>query len=316
MLDKRKRLILFQLFPQVISWTVETRRSTLIPWISHTDDKTVYIGWAEERRDTVEQSFQVTVGWESSDETFSVNLPYIKDVDSLASSLWPSGLACAILCQSPVLGKVASKDTKILELGAGLGLAGQVLSKSIQASSCLLTDKNEEVVKLLQESTANEPTVSARYLEWRDEQNVDERHSMDIVIGSDIAYYFYLLRPLINTARHFMKPKNALFAVICQAHRESQWDLFDSVTKGSYNQETDEKEEAWPGKTEMLLYKLEMQEWRRQEDDIDEIVGAPIEGVVPIAVLLHQTPGLTLGPLTKSDYVAETKDREELSMLF
>jgi len=282
---------------------------------SSNTNNAIMIGWAEERRDSQKQTFQVTVGWNDSTETTTIQLPFIENVDSLASSLWPAGLASAILCQSPAFKQQQQQLNNILEVGAGLGLAGQVLAKTTRASSCILTDKNEESVHLLQETitAANNKNdlLESRHLEWRD-LHTENQHSVDIVLGSDVAYYYFLLRPLMNTVRHFIKPTNSLFLVVGQANRECQWNLHDNIRNGCYNPDTDAREEAWNGSTDMRLYHLEMLQWQPQNNEVKK----DVDGTVPIAVLMHQTPGLQLGPLTEYDYVAEKEDRDKLTMSF
>lgn len=299
---RRNLLTILLYIPLAVSLSFETRRSTLLSWNTDT-----VLGWVQERRDSATIS-QVTAGWGNNDESLTVDLPYITNVESLASSLWPSALAGAILCQSPAF--AAMTNTSILEVGAGLGLAGQVLLQATKASSCQLTDNDKESIKLLQESIEDD-RLSARYLEWRDDPDEEERHSIDILLGTDVAYYFYLLRPLMDTAKHLLKPTKSLFVVLGQAYRESLWDLYDNIANGCYNQLTDQHETKWPGKTDMLLYRLEMQKWQKQPGE------ALIEGTVPIALLLHQSPGLLeLDPLTAHDHVATAQDREKLFVSF
>jgi SAM-dependent methyltransferase len=301
-------LWLYVYVPFTIALGVETRRSTLLSWDTNCN---AVLGWVDERRDSATSSQSVTAAWGNNDESLTVNLSYITNVESLASSLWPSALVGAILCQSPAFATMT--NTSILEVGAGLGLAGQILLQATKAISCQLTDNDKESIKLLQESIEDDNKLSARYLEWRDDaRDENDRHSIDILLGTDVAYYFYLLRPLMDTARHFLKPTKSLFLAIGQAYRKSQWDLHDNVAVGCYNQLTDQHDKSWPGTTNMLLYRLEMQEWQKEESE--ETVR--IEGMVPIAFLLHQTPGLELGPLTAHDYVATAQDREKLDISF
>lgn len=278
---------------------------------------------------------QVTAGWANNKEDdddescgcLTVNLPYITKVESLASSLWPSALAGAILCQSPAFATAAMTNASILEVGAGLGLAGQVLFQATKASRCQLSDNDKESIKLLQEMISednddnkdDDNRLSARYLEWRDNHADDnEKHSIDILLGTDVAYYFYLLRPLMDTAKHFLKPQKSLLVVLGQAYRESLWDLYDNIAHGCYNQLTDEHETKWPGKTDMLLYRLEMQEWQQQQQPVEQ--SARMEATVPIALVLHQcSTGLLdefLDPLTAHDHVATEQDREKLFVSF
>jgi hypothetical protein len=304
---RRKLLtgIIWLYVPFAISLSVERRRSTLLPW--DTDTNSV-LGWVDERRDSATSSQSVTAAWGINDESLTVDLSYITNVESLASSLWPSALAGAILCQSPAFATMT--NTSILEVGAGLGLAGQILLQATNAFSCQLTDNDKASIKLLQESIEDK-RLSARCLEWRDDCVENDRHSIDILLGTDVAYYYYLLRPLMDTARHYLKPTKSLFVAIGQAYRESQWDLYDNIVDGCYNQLTDQHDQSWPGTTNMLLYRLEMQEWRKESEET-----VRIESTVPIAFLLHQTPGLELGPLTAHDRVATAHDREKLDISF
>jgi hypothetical protein len=297
--------IIWLYVPFAISLSVETRRSTLLPW--DTDTNSV-LGWVDERRDSAASSQSATAAWGTNDESLTVDLSYITNVESLASSLWPSALAGAILCQSPAFATMT--NTSILEVGAGLGLAGQILLQATNAFSCQLTDNDKTSIKLLQESIEDK-RLSARCLEWRDDCVENDRHSIDILLGTDVAYYYYLLRPLMDTARHYLKPTKSLFVAIGQAYRESQWDLYDNIVDGCYNQLTDQHDQSWPGTTNMLLYRLEMQEWRKESEET-----VRIESTVPIAFLLHQTPGLELGPLTAHDRVATAQDREKLDISF
>ena len=90
---------------------------------------------------------------------------------------------------------------------------------------------------------------------------------MHIVIGTAVAYYHYLLRPLLNTISHFLKTKHSLLMIVGQANRESQWELYDIISKGGYNVDSNRHEEKWKGNTEMLLYQLEMGKWQQQEHE-------------------------------------------------
>jgi predicted nicotinamide N-methyase len=301
----------------VSSLSVERRRSTLVPWIgSIPSDDSPAIGWALEERDPTAKTLKVTIGWGDqdmdSDGVVNVELPYAVNEDSLASTLWPAGVAAAILCRSPAVVDYM-REKSVLELGSGLGLPG--LASAEVAANCLVTDNDEEVVKLLQDVIAKKSlsNVQAQYLEWRDEHNVSEK--VDAVIASDVAYYYFLLRPLMDTTRAYMKG-NALFFVVGQANRASYWDLYDNLAFGCYNQLTDEREPPWLGTTQMLLYHLKMEDWIKTKSEGEQEEEATLDGVVPIALMLHQNVGCNLPALTEYDYVATDKDREEMSITF
>lgn len=298
-------LLLFQL---VQALTVEKRVSKLLSWSKSEEGIHTVLGWCEERRQEGSPGHQVLVRW-GDNEPLEVSIPTPNDDNSLARTLWPASLAAAILLKSPAAEQLV-KNKHILELGCGLGLAGTVASKS--AKSCCLTDHDEEVIQMLQELVANNPSIDARYLEWRDEERPSEIPLSDMVIGADVAYYFYLLRPLMDTTKAFLKPENSAFMIAGQANRESQWDLYHNIRDGCYNQLTDEKDAPWKGETRMLLYQLQLSKWHSVEssDDLE------LDGTLPIAVLLHTSPGLDNFAFTAFDHIASKDDEESMMISF
>lgn len=270
------------------------------------------------------------------DDAVSVDLPEKdskRENGSLASQLWPASLASAILLSSPefrsyvMIHNNIDEDTQateeerndkkkrmmIVELGSGRGLAGLIACEI--GADCVLTDNDPEAVELLQRAvTLNNQqrrqqqgslsTASARRMDWRDSEidDGDEtqdqiRIPVDMVFGSDIAYYWYLLRPIMDTTRRLfgnmtMLPSSSsspvgrssvLFMNVGQANRESQWDLYKNIRDGCYNQLTDEHDPPWDGATHMILYRLQMSKFCETLDECD----TSIEGTVPIAVLRH-----------------------------
>jgi predicted nicotinamide N-methyase len=288
-----------------LSFSVERRRSTLLPW----SGEGPILGWIQEERDKEAGTLDVTIGWEEEDikDAVRIQLPFIRDEESLASTLWPAASVGAILCRSPAFCEYI-RDKDVLELGSGLGLAGW--TAALAARTCILTDNDEHVVGLLKDMAARTPSnVQAELVEWRDErENVAQ---VDAVIATDVAYYYFLLRPLMDTATSFMKKDNSLFLSIGQANREMQWELYHNLADGCYNQLTDKREPPWPGMTRMLLYKLKMETWQK-----DGEAPSTVDGTVPVAALVHQNPGCSLPPFTRNDYVATASDQEQISMSF
>lgn len=262
-----------------------TRRSVLLSW-----DSGAEIGSIVERRS--DDTYKVTVGERV------IELPSLK-TESLASDIWPSSLAAAVLCQNlPRLGSV-------LELGCGLGLAGLSI-KEETASRVVLTDMDEVVIGSLNRIYESNPRVDVRLLDWRDPVPQNEA-CYDLVLGADVAYYWFLLRPLMDTARKYMR---GTWLTIGQANRQSQWDLYDNLCRGCYNQITDENESAWDGTTRVLLYRLRMSAW----SDSDST--NPTNDV-PIAVIVHTMPGAKTFCLTPDmDYAATQADRESIDISF
>mmetsp|Transcript_15701 Transcript_15701/g.21816 ORF Transcript_15701/g.21816 Transcript_15701/m.21816 type:complete len:358 (-) Transcript_15701:536-1609(-) len=314
--------------PQII----ESRTSVLRSWGRGTK-----LGWIQERRPTESDVTEVLIGWEQNDNNqveiddssehedinpiAKVLLQEKQDVDSLSSSLWPSALAGSILVRSPLLKPVLEKKT-VLDLGSGLGLAGLVAATA-QPERCILTERDEDAVDLLEETAqlnsqnvaeAIETTciggnIEARRLEWRDDHTHTDL-SVDVVMGTDIAYYQYLLRPLMDTTQAHLNQHDGLFYVVGAAHRESMWDLYHNIKDGCYNQLTDENEEPWTGMTSMLLYELSVGPWIT-EDTISDPYDGTSEEIIPIATLMHATKkGIYDSLIGDNDHVATAEDEE------
>lgn len=301
--------IAFLLRHNVGSLTFERRVSKLLSWSKSKEGRQTVLGWCEERRREGALEQQVIVRWGDS-EPLEVIIPAPDDKNSLAHTLWPSSIAAAILLKSPAASEQLVKDKHVLELGCGLGLTGSITSHS--AKSCCLTDHDEAVIQALHHLTIKNPIMDAFYLEWRDSDRRPEIPLSDLVVGADIAYYFYLLRPLMDTAKTYLKPEQSAFMVVGQANRESQWDLYHNIRDGCYNQRTDTREDPWKGETRMLLYQLELSKWHT-ENFSDNL---QLDGTLPIAVMLHTSPGLSNFSFTNFDHVATKEDEGGIMISF
>jgi len=317
------------------------------------------IGWVEERRDSNAQTHQVAVTWNGREDTPSsviVDLPYFEQADSLGSSLWPSSFVLSILSQSPAfqeyLAALAASNgvSKVMELGSGLGLGGVSILAGARAASannviCRLTDNDEMVVKALSDFLS-ENNTRVDLLDWRDflvsededqTMSVDHCEKVDCVVAADVAYYYHLLRPLMDTARAHLRSndlhdnestefaKASAFMVLGQANRESQWTLYHNIKDGCYNQMADRHEGPWPGRTTMLLYNLRMYQWRAVEDSnlplppptpLSEFSGDDLDGTLPISFLLHEFSESTRYPLAQWDHVATREDEDTIEITF
>lgn len=298
------------------SSALETRVSRLLSWSSRQQ----VIGWTREC--IHDNTYSVQVGWGSNQDSVTVTLPWTTNKDSLASTLWPASLAGAVLCRSPTFTEFV-KDRTVLEVGSGLGLTGKVAGYS--ARKCILTDCDQEVIQLHQ-GHLNEPTSSpgnslgtseARVLDWRDEPP-ESMDKVDVIVGSDVAYYYYLLRPLMDTTRSLLHESSSLLFLLGQANRECQWDLYHNIRDGCYNQRTDQREEPWEGSTTMLLYNLELETWRRDDalTNSSSSSSSKIDGTIPLAALVHQRPGLELPHWSPYDHVSTKQDQERIPMSF
>ncbi|KAG7356353.1 methyltransferase [Nitzschia inconspicua] len=315
----RRQIILALVFVvhQVWSLSVSSkslevfRKSNLLSW----KDKIV-LGHCVEERNGDGMAVKV---WLDSEEQEDLVLSFPEEGmqgDGLASQLWPMSLASSILLRSSEFQTWIS-GKRFVELGSGRGLTGLVAAA--RAQSALLTDNDADALAWLQSSTCptNQgklaSTVSIRQLDWRDD-HYDSIPTVDLVLGSDIAYYFHLIRPLMDTIRAFMdnqKSPSSLM-VIGQANRESQWDLYRNIRDGCYNQLTDLWEPPWQGTCQMLLYRLQMSDWCPTVEECSE----RIDGTIPVSLILYNNVGdsasedtpLPLPPFQMHAHIATEED--------
>lgn len=304
--------VIFSLVLGSIFSLVETRKCSLLPWQRDHENKKV-IGWTKEIRDDESQTLEVQVGWGDKESLF-VSLPYLQS-SSLASTLWPPSLAGAILCRSPAI-ENGGHLQDVIELGAGLGLAGSVLSNIDKQRKVVYTDHDGDVMEALAQhllATNKDPmSQQAISLEWRDDDMKGlAPESFDMVLGTDVAYYSFLLRPLLDTAVSLIKPENSLLYIVGQANRVSQWELLHLIKEGGYSQKTDKVEPPLPGNTDMLLYRLEMEGWQASPDK-----DATVDGSIPIAVISHATSGFAQRQWTDFDYSATPDDERSIDKSF
>jgi len=364
------------------------------------------IGWVLEKKIPSKKTLEFSIHWchhgidEGGGEgdpkpPLQVSLPLNDEDDEegggLSSYLWPSGIVGSILFTSPLY-RSFFQHKRILELGSGLGLSGMVASAaSGNVAKCVLTDRDEYTVRLLNDTILRNTKkhekstitpwgkcdLSASIIDWRDfsggalrdvETASPTRQSFDVVLGTDVAYYHHLIRPLMDVSRYHLKQKSGtsssdsndnnndsdeknrvdatsesgagVLCIVGQANRESQWDLYNNIQSGSYNQITDEHEGPWDGSTCLLLYDLAVGLWEEdtasnEEEDKYNGHGTMIkrqqrasspslewnpkkmEEIVPIATLLHSMDGKIhnslIGPYDK---IATKEDEKNQMMSF
>jgi predicted nicotinamide N-methyase len=307
--------------------SIERRRFTLLPWASGDENGNPHaqtpLGWAVEERTMKNQAsgtWNFTVAWSGEPEV-TVHLPWNRfdsqasesdeNKDDLSASLWDASVAGAILCRSPSFLQYTNETKTVLELGSGLGLLGWVAG--VSAISATLSDHDQHAVRALNAMVQhNKGQVTARYLEWKDNNtNEDTASSFDVILAADVAYYFYLLRPLMDTIQRFL---GEVVVITGQANRQSQWDLYDNIKNGCYNQQTDEREGPWPGRTRALLYNLKVGPWIIGDDDLEE--EPQLETVLPIYVIHHESIPERGFRFSISDHEVTPEDKDAIPISF
>lgn len=135
---------------------------------------------------------------------------------SFGSTVWPSSLVLAQWLATEVrLGKAPGE---ILELGAGVGLAG--LAAAAQGAGVTSTDLEDDEVggllsNLRHNAALNGLEMECVPLDWREPASWLGRQ-YDLVVGSDLLYYVENAAPLAQTLTHHVAPGGTA-VIVCPA---------------------------------------------------------------------------------------------------
>jgi len=129
-----------------------------------------------------------------SEEVKDERIPYWAD-------LWPSAVA---LAQYLADSKIITPETKVTEIGCGLGLPGIVAGMSGAKEVCF-TDYLEEALAFAKKNWALNCKHPASFhtLDWRDP---DPKHAGDLLLASDVAYEARFFPDLPNAFQTLCKP--------------------------------------------------------------------------------------------------------------
>lgn len=120
---------------------------------------------------------------------------------------------------------------RVLEVGAGCGLLGQVLAASGWIKSVAMTEM-DDVISNLQSNLRQNPSIlrkcSVHKLDWLDYKKdaVDalKKHSFDTIIGTDVVFSPCLVRPLLKTLQ-YMSHKDSVVYLCLQIRCEDSHKL-------------------------------------------------------------------------------------------
>ena len=98
------------------------------------------------------------------------------------AELWPSGVALA-----EVVGALDLRGSRVLELGAGLGLPS--LAAALRGAEVLATDWAEDAVELLRlNAERNRVTLRVERVRWDDPEPLLREAPWELVLGADLLY--------------------------------------------------------------------------------------------------------------------------------
>ena len=98
------------------------------------------------------------------------------------AELWPSGIALA-----GAVGELDLRGSRVLELGAGLGLPS--LAAALRGAEVLATDWAKDAVDLLRLNAArNHVTLRVEHVRWDDPEPLLAQAPWPLVLGADLLY--------------------------------------------------------------------------------------------------------------------------------
>jgi 16S rRNA G527 N7-methylase RsmG len=114
-------------------------------------------------------------------------------------------------------------QSRVLELGAGLGLCGLFVAQAFEPSKVILTDGDVDVLERLEKNIEQNPTsheiqVSCAQLVWGQNLDVfaDEHGKFDVIIASECMYMSPSLQTIWDTVK-ILLDKNGVFVYVHQA---------------------------------------------------------------------------------------------------
>ncbi|KAF9618442.1 hypothetical protein IFM89_001165, partial [Coptis chinensis] len=142
---------------------------------------------------------------------------------------WPSEDVLAYFCLSHA---DMFRSKRILELGAGYGLAGLVIAASTDAEEVVISDGNPQVVDYIQRNIhANsgaftETRVKSMLLHWNQEDVSNVLNTFDIIIASDCTFFKEYHDGLAQTIKSLLKRSEASEAIVFSPKRGNSLDKF------------------------------------------------------------------------------------------
>lgn len=122
--------------------------------------------------------------------------------------LWIKIWEAAIVLTEDLTRREIDADSKILELGAGMGLTGLALGS--MGYHVTLTDTDETALALLEKNVKHNQLTTARIqkLDWF-HPNTEEQ--FDVICGSELIYKDEAVEPLLNLLLHILKKEGTAY---------------------------------------------------------------------------------------------------------
>ena len=139
--------------------------------------------------------------------------PLIAGKDIFANSLdfpfWVKIWEVEVVLANLVASFPVKPNTQILELGAGLGVAGMVAASF--GHKVTITDYKEEILDFVRVSSYVNNCFSNIRLELLDWLNPKELGEFDVIIASEILFHESFFNPLLNVFKKYLKPNGTIY---------------------------------------------------------------------------------------------------------
>ena len=178
-----------------------------------------------------EEDVYVTKDYNFTETNTTIKLREQADYDkSTGVAVWRGAeILCKYILQHPN----TIKEKRICELGSGVGLCGIVSAKILNASSVLLTDGDQVVLRNLRyniELNELDDIAKCCQLIWGKERAIEfekEYGKQDVILASDCVYMTASVRPLFETVSQLLSHDDGVFLVANTCASQSTLDVID-----------------------------------------------------------------------------------------
>ncbi|CAN1226930.1 Calmodulin-lysine N-methyltransferase [Linum perenne] len=147
---------------------------------------------------------------------------------------WPSEDVLAYFCLSHV---DMFRSKRVIELGAGYGLAGLVIAAISEASEVVISDGNPQVVDYIQRNIdANTGAfggtkVKAMTLHWGEEVASHMSNSFDVIVASDCTFFKDFHKSLASTVKLLLRNERTTEAIFISPQRGDSLNKFLQIAE-------------------------------------------------------------------------------------
>ncbi|KAI4327742.1 hypothetical protein L6164_020167 [Bauhinia variegata] len=147
---------------------------------------------------------------------------------------WPSEDVLAYYCLSH---KDLFRSKKVIELGAGYGLAGFVIAAVTEASEVTISDGNPQVVNYIQNNIEinsgvfGDTMAKSMMLHWNQEEIFNIANTFDFIVASDCTFFKDFHKDFARIIKLLLSNAGSAEAILLSPKRGDSLDMFLEVVK-------------------------------------------------------------------------------------